>query len=157
LHGMSDRQDKLRLAQIVDDDGFRRRRLPHPSLPMATAVSSMRLEKPHSLSYQESTRTNLPSITLVCLRSKVELAGLWLKSLDTRGLSFTARTPFNGLLSEVAASTTALFTSSAEVGFLATNLKSIRETLGVGTRIETPSSLPESSGSTSPTALAAPV
>ena len=36
----------------------------------------MRLEKPHSLSYQESTRTSLPSITCVCFRSKVELAGL---------------------------------------------------------------------------------
>ena len=35
------------------------------SLPMATAVSAMRLEKPHSLSYQERTRTSLPSITLV--------------------------------------------------------------------------------------------
>ncbi len=31
----------------------------------ATAVSDMRLEKPHSLSYQERTRTNLPSMTLV--------------------------------------------------------------------------------------------
>ncbi len=37
------------------------------------------------------------------------------------------------------------------------NLKSITETFGVGTRIETPSSLPFSSGSTRPTALAAPV
>ena len=37
------------------------------------------------------------------------------------------------------------------------NLKSTTETLGVGTRIDTPSSLPFSSGSTSPTALAAPV
>ena len=41
--------------------------------------------------------------------------------------------------------------------FLATNLKSTTETFGVGTRIETPSSLPLSSGSTRPTALAAPV
>ena len=40
---------------------------------------------------------------------------------------------------------------------LATNLKSTTETFGVGTRIETPSSLPFSSGSTRPTALAAPV
>ena len=38
-----------------------------------------------------------------------------------------------------------------------TNLKSISETFGVGTRIDEPSSLPFSSGSTSPTAFAAPV
>ena len=47
--------------------------------------------------------------------------------------------------------------SSLVVAFLATNLKSITETFGVGTRIETPSSLPFNSGSTRPTALAAPV
>ncbi len=35
------------------------------SFAIATAVSAMRFEKPHSLSYQDSTRTNLPSITLV--------------------------------------------------------------------------------------------
>src|SRR5262249_44877321 len=32
-----------------------------PSLPIATAVSAMRLEKPHSLSYQLMTRTRVPS------------------------------------------------------------------------------------------------
>src|ERR1700722_2986401 len=45
----------------------------------------------------------------------------------------------------------------AVVARLATNLKSTTETLGVGTRIAEPSSLPFSSGSTRPTALAAPV
>lgn len=35
------------------------------NLPMATAVSDMRLEKPHSLSYQERTDTKVPSMTLV--------------------------------------------------------------------------------------------
>ena len=35
------------------------------SLPIATAVSIMRLEKPHSLSYHAITRTRVPSITLV--------------------------------------------------------------------------------------------
>ncbi|NKK43851.1 hypothetical protein GFL28_17730 [Rhizobium leguminosarum bv. viciae] len=35
------------------------------SLAKATAVSDMRLEKPHSLSYQDRTRTKLPSMTLV--------------------------------------------------------------------------------------------
>src|SRR5688572_17197849 len=124
------------------------------SLPIATAVSPMRLEKPHSLSYQDITRTNVPSITVVCDRSKVELAGLWLKSVDTSGSSLVARTPFSG---PFAALTMAALTFSLVVGFLATNLKSTRDTFGVGTRIEVPSSLPASSGSTSPTAFAAPV
>jgi hypothetical protein len=35
------------------------------SFPIATAVSAMRLEKPHSLSYQLITLTKLPPITLV--------------------------------------------------------------------------------------------
>ncbi len=47
--------------------------------------------------------------------------------------------------------------SSLVVAFLATNLRSITETFGVGTRMATPSSLPLSSGSTRPIALAAPV
>ena len=33
---------------------------PYPSLPMAIAVSAMRLEKPHSLSYQERTLHEAP-------------------------------------------------------------------------------------------------
>jgi hypothetical protein len=37
------------------------------------------------------------------------------------------------------------------------NFRSTTETFGVGTRMATPSSLPLSSGSTRPTALAAPV
>lgn len=85
LQGDGDGEGRRRLIQVVDDDGFRHRRRSHPSLPRATAVSLMRLEKPHSLSYQERTRTNLPSITWVCFTSKVELAGLWLKSLETSG------------------------------------------------------------------------
>ena len=47
--------------------------------------------------------------------------------------------------------------SSTEVARLARNTRSTTETFGVGTRIEVPSSLPFSSGSTRPTALAAPV
>ncbi len=35
------------------------------SFAIATAVSDMRLEKPHSLSYQVRMRTKLPSRTLV--------------------------------------------------------------------------------------------
>ena len=44
--------------------------------PIETAVSAMRLEKPHSLSYHDSTRTKLPGITLVCVASNVLEAGL---------------------------------------------------------------------------------
>ena len=45
-------------------------------LPIATAVSSIRLEKPHSLSYHETIRTKFPSITFVSFKSKVDEAGL---------------------------------------------------------------------------------
>jgi len=51
----------------------------------ATATSSMRFEKPHSLSYQEQTLTSVPSATRVSVSSNTELAGLWLKSEDTSG------------------------------------------------------------------------
>src|SRR5262245_59291116 len=51
----------------------------------ATVVSSMRLLKPHSLSYQESTFTRLPLVTRVCGASNTELWLSWLKSLDTSG------------------------------------------------------------------------
>jgi UTP--glucose-1-phosphate uridylyltransferase len=53
------------------------------SFPIATAISAMRLEKPHSLSYQAITETKLPSITLVWSSAKEDEAGLWLKSTDT--------------------------------------------------------------------------
>ena len=56
------------------------------SLPIATAVSAMRLEKPHSLSYQLMTETRLPSITLVWSSAKLDEAGLWLKSMDDQRL-----------------------------------------------------------------------
>ena len=57
------------------------------SLPIATAVSTMRLEKPHSLSYHDITRTSVPSITLVWSMWKTDECGSWLKSLETLGAS----------------------------------------------------------------------
>src|SRR5579871_1257568 len=114
----------------------------------------MRLEKPHSLSYQEHTFTRVPSATRVRVSSKIELAGLWLKSDETRGSVLYSRMPLRSL---VEASLTALFTSATVVGFLATKDRSTIETLIVGTRIEKPSSLPLRCGSTRPTAAAAPV
>ena len=50
----------------------------------ATVVSSMRFEKPHSLSYHDDTFTRRPD-TLVRVASKFDEAGLWLKSTDTSG------------------------------------------------------------------------
>jgi len=43
----------------------------------ATVVSSIRLLKPHSLSYQDDTFTRRPD-TLVSVASKFDEAGLWL-------------------------------------------------------------------------------
>ncbi len=53
------------------------------SLPIATAVSAMRLEKPHSLSYQVRMRHIVPSITLVWSMWNTEECGSWLKSVET--------------------------------------------------------------------------
>ena len=50
----------------------------------ATVVSSMRFEKPHSLSYHEDTFTRRPE-TFVRVESKFDEAGLWLKSIETSG------------------------------------------------------------------------
>ena len=47
---------------------------PSAELAIAAAVSTMRFEKPHSLSYQLTTRTSLPSSTAVSRLSTVELA-----------------------------------------------------------------------------------
>src|ERR1700691_513828 len=46
----------------------------------AIVVSSMRLEKPHSLSYQAHTFTSVPPTTLVSVASNVEECASWLKS-----------------------------------------------------------------------------
>ena len=50
----------------------------------------MRLENPHSLSYQATTLTNLPN-TLVWVVSKIADAGLWLKSQETKGSSLICK------------------------------------------------------------------
>src|SRR5881628_3415671 len=114
----------------------------------------MRLEKPHSLSYQAQTFTSVPSATRVRPASRMALAGWWLKSEDTSGSLVYSSRPFRSV-SE--ACFTALLTSSTLVGLFATNERSTSETLIVGTRIEKPSSLPFRCGSTRPTAAAAPV
>src|SRR5258707_9885594 len=55
------------------------------NFPIATAVSAMRLEKPHSLSYHAITRTSVPFCTLVWSMWKVAECGSWLKSIETLG------------------------------------------------------------------------
>ena len=55
------------------------------ALNIALAVRSICWQKPHSLSYQASTLTMLPLLTLVRVASKVEPSVLWLKSDDTSG------------------------------------------------------------------------
>ena len=114
----------------------------------------MRFEKPHSLSYQLSTRAKVASITLVWSAWKIEERGSWLKSELTSGSSVMPRMPANG---PSAAARTASLISATLVARLATNWTSITETFAVGTRIATPSSRPSSSGRTRPTAFAAPV
>src|SRR5271165_6523511 len=57
----------------------------HRAFDHASVVSSMRFEKPHSLSYQAQALTSVPSRTLVSVASKVEDAGSWLKSTETSG------------------------------------------------------------------------
>src|SRR5215472_17027958 len=47
----------------------------HDALDQAIVVSSMRLEKPHSLSYQANTFTNVPSMILVRVASKIDECG----------------------------------------------------------------------------------
>src|SRR6185437_8502523 len=66
----------------------------HVAFDHASVASIMRLEKPHSLSYQEHTLTSVPSMTLVSVASKMEECGSPLKSTDTSGRSLYARMPF---------------------------------------------------------------
>src|SRR6185437_4204106 len=59
----------------------------HDALAHASVVSIMRLEKPHSLSYQANTLTRVPSMIFVSVASKIDECGSWLKSLETSGAS----------------------------------------------------------------------
>src|SRR5262245_62092323 len=154
LDGLDARKVETRIETGSRFSGRDPLRLVHMSRPMATAVSLMRLEKPHSLSYQATTRQNVSSTTCVPVRSKIELNGSWLKSLETSGFAFTPRMPLSGPL---AALITAWLISSAVVGRADWKVRSTRLTFGTGTLIEAPSSLPLSSGRTRPTAFAAPV
>ena len=84
----------------------------------------------------------------------MELAGLPLKSEETRGSSQYSRMPRSD---SEAASRNASLTASTVVGFCRVATKSQTETVGVGTRKAMPSMRPLSSGITMVTARAAPV
>ena len=58
-----------------------------PAAIAASVVSSMRLEKPHSLSYQEQALTRVPPMTRVMPASKFDDVLVWLKSIETSGAS----------------------------------------------------------------------
>src|SRR6185369_13790402 len=78
------------LRQIVE--GLEPRH-PYPRAAIAAAVSTMRFEKPHSLSYQLTTLTSLPSITAVSRLSMVELALVCMRSIETTGSSVRRACP----------------------------------------------------------------
>ena len=113
----------------------------------------MRLEYPHSLSYQPTTLTSVPSV-IVDGESRMQECGLCTMSIETIGAVLYSRMPFIG---PSAAAWKAALTSSTVTSRLTMAVKSVSEPSGVGTRSAKPSSLPASSGSTRPTALAAPV
>ena len=97
----------------------------------ATVVSSMRFEKPHSLSYQLPTLTKRPD-TLVRLVSYDDEAGSWLKSTDTYGAVTELRIPLSAPSEAVFMM---LLISSTDVSRAATKDKSTNDTLIVGTRM----------------------
>jgi hypothetical protein len=124
------------------------------SLPIATAVSAMRFEKPHSLSYQDRIEHEVAVHHLGLVHVEDDEAGLWLKSIETFGsVRVAEQCPSAGRRGGLDRGVD-LFDDV--VARLAMNFRSTTETFGVGTRMEKPSSLPLSSGSTRPTALAAP-
>lgn len=69
LSGESDAEGWRKLAAPMSVDRRHRGRMHHLAAISATVMSSMRLEKPHSLSYQLSTLTRVPPITRVWVAS----------------------------------------------------------------------------------------
>src|SRR5689334_18499002 len=119
------------------------------ALPRRRSASTMRFEKPHSLSYQEKTFTTRSPETMVSGASKIEECGFPMMSHETMGSSLYWRIPFIGPL---AASRIASFTLWM-VAFLDTfTVRSTTDPVATGTRTEMPSSRPWSVGSTSPIA-----
>ena len=97
---------------------------------ICSAVSLMRVAKPHSLSYQLNTRASLPSMTWVWGRATVEDAAVWLMSMDTTGSLVIARIPLSG--PDEAALVRASLISATLVSRPVTTFRSTTETFGVG-------------------------
>ena len=77
-----------------------------------------------------------------------------MKSFETRGAEFVARIPFKGPLAALVMASLILCTVTS---LFDTNVKSIKDTFGVGTLIAVPSNLPFKLGKTKLIAFAAPV
>merc|ERR1719411_2255813 len=109
---------------------------------------------PHSLSYQETSFTNVSLREMPAPTSKIDEDLQLTKSVDTTSSSVQSNTPFMG---PAAASLIAATISSYLAGFSSRQVKSTTDTSGVGTRNAMPVSFPFRAGSTFPTAFAAPV
>merc|ERR1712121_169160 len=118
---------------------------------MCRRRSHTRWLKPYSLSYQDTSLTKCSFRAMQALASKMEERTSLLKSVDTTWSSVYPRTPCMG---PSAAALTTFLMSSILAGFSRRTVRSTTETLGVGTRKAIPVSLPLSSGTTLPTALA---
>merc|ERR1719473_2526206 len=116
--------------------------------------STTRFEKPHSLSYHETILWKLSVSEMPAVASTIDEFLLCTKSVDTTASSVKPRLPAIG---PVDAALSAAMISSYDAPLLSVHVRSTTETSGVGTRNAMPVSLPLSSGSTLPTALAAPV
>ena len=100
-------------------------------------MSSIRFEKPHSLSYQPNTRFNPLSEPVVSNIDITRDSGRALRSEDTRGLSVNPIIEFN-----VGCSVNNLASAAEENGLSVLKEKSIADTLGVGTVSYTHLTLP---------------
>ena len=94
-------------------------------------------------------------MTLVYGASTIDECGLLRKSIDTSSASEKARMPFERSVRRFTQRVVDFRRRSSSCR--PATLRSTTETFGVGTRIANPSRRPFSSGSTSPTAEAAPV
>ena len=131
-----------RSARALADQQRRRRR--------------MRFEKPHSLSYQDSTLAKLPSITLVSARRRSTSAGCAVEvDRDQRLVAVARGCP--SAARRRPPSCAALISSSV-AGFVELARRGRRATRSASARgSPCRRACPSSSGSTSPIALAAPV
>ena len=118
--------------------------------------STSRHEYPHSLSYHERTFTSfpLPPMTFVLSPSIIAECGLPMISTETIGSVVYSMLPARYVSQ---AFRNASLMSSMVASCCNTQVRSVNDPSGVGTRTDIPSSFPSSSGMTMVTAFAAPV